>query len=62
MNEVLAVNAALLLVEKLLPLIEAQVKAGQITPEDQALLRGRYESLKAKGDAAFAAPHWQVNP
>lgn len=61
MNEIiLAVNASLLLAEKLLPLVEAAVKSGEIKPEEQALLRSRFESLKAKGDAAFAAEHWQV--
>jgi hypothetical protein len=60
MNEIAAAGAALLLVEKLIPLIEEQVKAGQVPVAKQIELRARYEALRAKGDAAFGAAHWQV--
>jgi len=60
MNEILAANAALLLVEKLLPLIEQKVKSGEISAEDQAMFRARYQAMRAKGDANFAEVHWQI--
>jgi hypothetical protein len=60
MNEyVLAANAAILLAEKLIPLIEDGIANGQVSVSDQVMLRGRYESLRSKADV-FAAQHWQV--
>lgn len=60
MNEILAANAALLLIEKLLPLIEAKVKSGEISVEEQLQFRARYDALRAKGDEAFSGNHWNV--
>ena len=56
---VLAANAAILLAEKLIPLIEDGVANGHVSIEDQVMLRARYESLRNKADA-FTAQHWQV--
>lgn len=60
MEEFLALNAALALAEKLIPIIAARVQDGDITPEQQAAIRERYDALRAKGDAAFTGPEWQI--
>jgi len=60
MNELILINAALTLIEKLLPVISNAVKNGQVTPEAQAELRNRYTGLRAKADAAFTGPEWDV--
>lgn len=60
MEEILLANAAIALIEKLIPVIQARVKAGQVTPEQQQLLRDKYNSLVNAGDAAFSGPEWQV--
>ena len=59
-KEILAVNAALLFIEKMFPLIESGLKSGEVSASDQVLLRARYEELRAKGDSLFKQPHWDV--
>ena len=59
MEEILALNAALALAEKLIPVIGKAVTAGQITPEQQQAARDRYLALRAKADAAFTGPEWE---
>ena len=58
MEEILAINAALSLVEKLLPLLARGVQSGTITPAQQQETRDRYVALRAKADAAFTGPEW----
>lgn len=60
MEELLAFNAALALAEKLLPIIDARVKSGAITPEQQLESRNKYLALRALGDAAFTGPEWEI--
>ena len=60
MQEIIIANAALALLEKLLPLIQAQVRAGQVTAAEQQDLHDRYQSLRNAGDAAFAGPEWKL--
>jgi len=60
METILAINAALTLIEKLLPLVARGVQAGAITPAQQAETRARYLALRAQADAAFAGPEWKV--
>lgn len=59
MPELLALNAALALIENLLPIIAAKVAAGEITPEQQAEVRRKYLALKTQADAAFTGPEWE---
>jgi len=53
MNEILLANAALALLEQLLPRIQQMQLAGQISVEQQQSVRDRYTALRAQGDAAF---------
>ena len=60
MNEIILVNAAITLIEKLIPVINNAVKDGQVTPEAQAELRDRYTALRTQADAAFTGPEWML--
>lgn len=60
MNEILLANAALALLEQLLPDIARLVKSGAISPEAQQQLHDRYRSLVNAGDAAFQGPEWEI--
>ncbi len=51
-----AALAALELVEKLMPLIEAQVQKGEVTPEQQLALKTRVDAVRAYD---FSGSHWQ---
>jgi hypothetical protein len=62
MEYIIALNAALALAEKLLPIIESQVAKGQITPSQQQIIRDQYMALRAKADAAFQGQEWDVTP
>lgn len=62
MNTVLAINAALTLIEELLPQAEALVQSGQITPAQQQTMLDKYNSLKAKADGQFSGSAWQITP
>lgn len=61
MEEIIALNAALALAEKLIPLVDQAVKNGQVTVDAQAELRAKYDALRAKADAAFQGPEWLVD-
>lgn len=58
-KEIALANAALALLELLLPKIQEGVKTGDVSVEDQAAVRSKYEALRAQGDAAFSGPGWQ---
>jgi hypothetical protein len=62
MELILALNAALALAEKLIPIIQERIRAGEISPEVQTQARERYLALRAQADAAFSGPEWEVNP
>jgi len=55
-----AITAGLDLVERLMPLLDKLQLAGQISVEQQAAVRQRYNQLRATLDERFRAPHWQV--
>jgi hypothetical protein len=56
------VNGSIKLVEQLLPVINGMASRGEISAEQQAELRAKYESLKAKADGQFQGDHWQIDP
>jgi hypothetical protein len=60
MEELLLANATLALLEKLLPRINAMVKSGQISPEDQQKVRDRFLKLQNGMDTEFTGPEWEV--
>jgi hypothetical protein len=60
MNTVVILNAALTLVEELLPKLSELKANGEISAEQQAALLAKYNSLKARADGQFAGPEWQV--
>lgn len=55
-------NAALSLLEQLLPLIDGLAAKGEVTPEQQAELLAKYNSLKTQADGQFTGTAWQVEP
>jgi hypothetical protein len=57
-----SVNAALALLQNLLPLLDGMVDRGEISVEQQARVRAKYDSLKNQTDGQFQGPHWQVEP
>jgi len=59
-NTVLVVTSALTLVEQLLPKITELASRGEISAEQQAEVRARYESLKVKAAGQFSGPEWQI--
>jgi hypothetical protein len=62
MNEVLLANAALSLVEQLIPVIADKVRKGEVPAADQQELLAKFDSLKAKRDGQFSGPEWQIAP
>jgi hypothetical protein len=52
-------NAALGLVEALMPAVSALFKNGQISVEEQQKLLDRYNAIKATVDAGFEGPEWK---
>lgn len=59
MEEIAAANAALALLEVLAPKIQALVKSGDVSVEEQQQLRDRYAAFRAKGDANFSGEGWE---
>jgi hypothetical protein len=62
MEYILLANAAMVLLEKLLPIIGEKFKAGEIPIEEQAAVLARYESLKNRANGEFAGAHWKIEP
>lgn len=60
MEELTLAVAALQLLEKLAPVIQQRLAAGQITPEQQSVVRTQYEQFRRNHDAAFTGPEWTV--
>jgi len=58
MEELLLADAAIALLEKLLPIIESKVAAGQVSVQEQEKVRARFESLKARKAGEFSGPQW----
>ena len=57
-----AAIAALELAENLLPTISDLVKSGEVSIEDQAKVRAKFESLRDKTGGQFEGDHWKVQP
>ena len=60
METIFLINAALALVETLLPKIQSLVKTGSVTPAEQADLQARIEKLRSPD--AFTGPEWEITP
>lgn len=54
-------NAGLALMEQLIPQIQEAAHRGDITVEQQAEVRRRYLSLKARAEGQFAGPEWSLS-
>ncbi len=52
------VNAAMALVDALLPELQKLQLAGEISVEAQLVVRQRYLSLRARADGQFKGPEW----
>ena len=59
MSVLVLLDLALTLIEKLLPEIEARVKAGEVTVAEQEAARTRYEALRRARGSIFAGAQWQ---
>lgn len=55
------VNALLTGLENLLPHLQTLRNDGLITPDQQAQLLEKYESLKTRADDQFSGPEWTVD-
>lgn len=53
-------DAAMAILEKAIPAIQAMFKKGEIPPEEQQRIRDRYNAIKS--GAAFEGPEWQLEP
>ena len=62
MQEILLLNAALALIEKLAPTIQNAFTRGEITAAQQQAARDQYLALRAKADDAFSGPEWVIEP
>lgn len=56
--ELAAANAALALLEIVIPKIAALVKSGQVTPEEQQTVLDRVHALKTD-PSKFTGPEWE---
>lgn len=52
--------AVLALATKAAPIIEAKIKSGDVTPEEQEKARTAYLAYRAAVDAAFTGLEWRV--
>lgn len=62
MNEIMLASAALQLVRQLIPAIQARLKAGNVTVEEQQALMNEYLALKELADGLFEGPEWEITP
>lgn len=51
-----ALNAALSLAETLMPILQQQIKAGLVSPEEQQKVRDKFNLLRKA--EAFMGPEW----
>jgi hypothetical protein len=47
---------------ELIPAIKNMVASGQVTPEQEAVVKAQYEAYRANFDASFDGPEWQIRP
>ena len=63
MNTILAaIVSALDLADNLMQFLGDKVKSGDVTPEEQAAVKARYEQFRDNFDAAFEKPEWKIEP
>lgn len=60
MEEILLANAALTLLDKLLPRIQQMVKDGQVSVEEQKATWDKYHALRNKVGNPFMGPEWEA--
>lgn len=61
MEELALAMASLELLDKLIPIIDRNVRAGDVTAEEQQALKDKADKLRAGLDTAFDAPHWKID-
>jgi hypothetical protein len=61
MGELALAMAALELAEKLWPRINDAIQRGEVTVEEQAALKARIDSLRARSDGQFRGAEWLVS-
>lgn len=59
MNYIVLVDAALTVLEKLVPMMSDIVSKKEVTAEEQAKLMARIDALRA-GGTGFSGPEWKV--
>lgn len=62
MEEILLINAALALVERLAPRVEQWIKQREVGVPEQEAEVARYNSLKARSAGQFRGPEWDLPP
>lgn len=60
LNALNAILASLTLVQELLPVIGQATQKGEVTPEQQAQLLAKLNSLKTQSEGQFTGDHWKV--
>ena len=58
----LALNGVISAIDALIPIIDEMVKKGELSPEQQADVRAKYDAHIASTKERFAQSHWQVVP
>ncbi len=53
-------NAAMSMTEELLPLVTEAAQKGEISPEQQAKVLARYQSLKNRAEGQFSGLEWKA--
>lgn len=59
--EIIIANLFIAALSKLIPIIEAKAKTGEISVSEQAQVRADYLALREAGDRAFAGTEWSVS-
>lgn len=59
--EAAALLAAIALAEKLIPIVDAQVKSGEVSADEQLQVRARYQALRDKADSLFSGDEWNLD-
>jgi hypothetical protein len=62
MEELALANAAMVLLEKLIPILSEKFKSGEISAGEQASVLARYTSLKNRAEGEFSGTHWKIEP
>lgn len=54
-------DAAVVFLQKAIPAIRNQFNGGEVTTEQQAEVRRKYEALRAAGGEAFSGPEYELS-